>query len=456
MLTHVRIENFKSWQSAPIKLGPLTAFFGANSSGKSSIIQFLLLLKQTKDSADRTITLDFGGPESDVDLGSFIDAVHNHDEASSLVWDIAWRMQNDLRIADPSTKRSEVLFSGRDIEIMASVSLRHGLPSADYLRYCFGGAKFEIGRERDKGFRLSAEHFKFVRTPGRAWELPSPTKSYAFPDQARTYFQNSQFLSDFENAYVEQMNSILHLGPLRIPPERQYVWAGSSPIDVGERGERTIDAILAATARGEKRNLRYRSPLQPFQAMIAFWLKRMKLVNSFDVAEIADGSGLFRARVKRDAESPEALITDVGFGISQVLPALVLLYYAPEGSTVILEQPEIHLHPAVQSALADLIITTIKTRRLQVILESHSEHLLQRLLRRIAEGNDSPYPSISPDEVSLYFTRMDHGVSKLESLNINLFGGVENWPDDFFGDEFGDITAREEAALKRRMTLKSA
>ena len=104
--------------------------------------------------------------------------------------------------------------------------------------------------------------------------------------------------------------------------------------------------------------------------MIAWWLKELGLIDSFTVSEIAPGAGLYRVLVKRDPESPETFITDVGFGVSQVLPALVLLYYAPEGATVILEQPEIHLHPAVQSALADLIITTVKSRNVQVILES--------------------------------------------------------------------------------------
>src|SRR5262249_35020699 len=148
-------------------------------------------------------------------------------------------------------------------------------------------------------------------------------------------------------------------------------------------------------------------------------------INRFKVTEVAAGAGLYRAMVKRDPESPETSITDVGFGVSQVLPALVLLYYAPEGSTVILEQPEIHLHPAVQSALADAIITTVKSRNIQVILESHSEHLLQRLLRRIAEGQDSPYPTISPKDLRLFFCQATQGVSRINELNVNLFGSIE-------------------------------
>ena len=85
---------------------------------------------------------------------------------------------------------------------------------------------------------------------------------------------------------------------------------------------------------------------------------------------------------------PDVRLTDVGFGVSQVLPVLILCSYAPEGSILILEHPEAHLHPKVQSELADVLIDVVKNRNVQIILESHSEHLLLRLMRRIAGGRD--------------------------------------------------------------------
>jgi len=454
MLTKLDLANFKSWRTADVPFRPLTALFGANSSGKSSLLQFLLLLKQTKDSPDRSLVLEFGGEDSPADLGSFREAVHAHNEDATISWRLHWELPDGLVIADPSGKRSEALFSGDELAVSSAVRSRNKKVIADFLEYDFAGARFSLTRERERtGFQLEAHKahkFRFKRTLGRKWDLPGPTKSYAFPDQARTYFQNAQFLSEFENEYVRQMDRILHLGPLREYPKRQYIWAGSSPVDVGRRGERTIDAILAATASNVQRNLRSKSRLRPFQEMIAWWLKELGLIHSFKVTEVAPGSGLYRAMVKRDPESPETPITDVGFGVSQVLPVLVLLYYAPTYSTVILEQPEIHLHPAVQSALADLIITVVKERKVQVILESHSEHVLQRLLRRIAEGKTSKYPALSPDDVKLFFCRSVKGESALDQLKVNLFGSIENWPRDFFGDQFGEITAREEAALKRQ------
>ncbi len=140
----------------------------------------------------------------------------------------------------------------------------------------------------------------------------------------------------------------------------------------------------------------------------------------------------------------------MGFGISQVLPVLTLCYHVPEGSTIILEQPEIHLHPAVQSGLADVFIDVIKNRGVQIILESHSEHLLHRLQRRIAEEQ------LTPDDVALYFTKIEDGESKLDELDVDPYGNIRNWPQNFFGDEMGDLAAMTEAAMQRQMRNGSA
>ena len=147
------------------------------------------------------------------------------------------------------------------------------------------------------------------------------------------------------------------------------------------------------------------------------------------MSEIGTGSNLYQARVT--ANSSEALTTlnDVGIGVSQVLPVLVLLYYVPERSIVLLEQPEIHLHPAVQSRLADLFLCVAKQRKLQIVVESHSQHMLQRLQRRVAEGQvEVPgkrptFPfDISSDDVRLYFSSVSRGVGKLEDLQAEPLG----------------------------------
>lgn len=446
MLHRIAFRNFKSWEEVDVNFGRITGLFGTNSSGKTSLIQFLLLLKQTKDATDRGISLDLNGPY--VRLGVYRDLIHRHSEDQPLSWLISFDLAKDLVLSDPGGRRTATIAKSRRLELQSEVqALDQGAVSTG-LVYSLGNMTFSLLPKGpgERGFELASSggKFRFVRTQGRPWEIPiGPVKSYAFPDQARTYFQNASFLSDIEVAYEEQVDNIFYLGPLRQYPQRDYLWTRSKPVDVGSQGEKAIDAILAATAAKELRNVRYKAPRRPFQQMIAHWLRDMGLIHDFRVEEIAEGSNRWQARVWITRGGSEALLTDVGFGVSQVLPVVTLLQYVPKGSTVILEQPEIHLHPLAQANLADLIINAATHRQVQVILESHSEHLLLRLQRRVAEE------AISADEVKLYFCDAPRGTSKLEPLDLDLFGQISNWPKNFMGDAFGETYAAEKARLDR-------
>ncbi|HEY9101135.1 AAA family ATPase [Chitinimonas sp.] len=458
MLDRLIINNFKAWRSLDIEFGAVTGLFGTNSSGKSSVLQFLLLLKQTKNATDRGLVLDFGGPEQFVNLGSFSDAVHLHRITEQLEWKVRWKLQKEISIANPSGKRTDILFSGSTISASSIARMKDRSLVSDRLEYSFGGYKFRIEPKKEGAteFDLTAESkepkqpFHFVRNKARAWALPGPVKTHLFPDQAKTYFQNSDFLGVLESEYETMMDSIYYLGPLRAPPRREYPWSGASPSDVGLRGERAVEALLAATVRGETRNLGGRTHYKPFQEMIAYWLKELGLIHSFRIEEIGSGANLYRAIVQRDVKGPEALLTDVGFGVSQVLPALVLLHYVPSGSTVLMEQPEIHLHPAVQSGLADVILTVARVRKLQVIVESHSEHMLRRFQRRVAEER------YSADSLKLYFCDTVDGVATLDNLELNMFGEIGNWPESFFGDEMTEISETRKAVLRRKTSARTS
>ncbi len=445
MLRQASFTNFKTWARADLTFGKITGLFGTNSSGKSSLIQFLLLLKQTKDATDRAISLAFNGPY--VNLGVYKDVIHGHDETQRLSWTLAFEGSRDFVLIDPSRKRTEALARSSVIEISSEVCAKDLGAAAEKLVYAVGDAHFQLSPKTpgDTAFGLTSRgsDFKFVRTQGRPWQLPGPIKSYAFPDQARTYFQNASFLSDLEAAFEQQMDDIYYLGPLRDYPQRDYLWARSRPRDVGLRGEKAIDAILAATAANEQRNRVHKGRLRSFQAMIAYWLREAGLIHQFKVVEIAPGSNRWQAKVQIRKGGIEALLTDVGFGVSQVLPVVTLLQYVPEGSTVILEQPEIHLHPLAQAHLADIIANAAQHRRIQVIVESHSEHLLLRLQRRVAEGK------ISNNELKLYFCDFADGASRLAPLSVDMFGNIDNWPEHFMGDAFGETYAAERARLKR-------
>ena len=454
MLNRLKVENFKAWREVDLAFGKVTGLFGTNSAGKSSLLQFLLLLKQTRNATDRGIVLDFGGPGDLVNLGTFTDVVHRHDDDKPIRWILEWTLPKTLKIQDPMRPGNGPLFQAGALRTESEVGLMQARLRPRRLTYRFDDVDFKLQPQPGSAdhFELLTDSrekdFRFVRIQGRAWPLPHPVKTHLFPNQTRSYFQNAHFLGDFELQYENLVDSIYYLGPWREHPRRDYHWAGASPDDVGQRGERTVDAILAATRDQEMRRLSPRARgvrKIPFQKIIAHRLNDLGLIRDFSIDEIAAGTNLYRAMVKTSRESVPTALTDVGFGVSQVLPALVLLYYVPEGSTVLMEQPDIHLHPAVQSGLANVMLNVARVRNIQIIVESHSEHLLRRLQRRVAEQE------ASSEDVKLYFVSSQRGRARISDLRLNEWGEIENWPDKFFGDEMGEIAAITEASLNRKM-----
>jgi hypothetical protein len=452
MLTQLGLENFKAWRSIDgLRLAPLTGLFGTNSSGKTSILQALLMMRQTVESSDRKQVLNLGDQAAAVRLGPFRDMLHNG--RGPFGFELEWRLPEVLSITDPA-RADSVLFAGNEMCFAARISAgAKGRMRVDHFEYGFAGVTFSMKRRdtADHSYDLEASgnRFSFKRIRGRPWELPEPVKSYGFPDQVKAYYQNAGFLADLELAFERQFDRLYYLGPLREYPKPDYAWAGSEPEDMGPRGEQVVDALLASRERGKISRGKGRKGFT-VEEYVAFWLKELGLVHDFSVKAITPDSSLYRVWITIRPGAAPVRITDVGFGVSQILPVLTICYYVPEGSTILLEQPEIHLHPAVQSGLADVFIDAIKRRNVQIVLESHSEHLLRRLQRRLAEEQ------IAPEQVALYFADVEDGESQLRSLELDPYGNIRNWPPNFFGDEMGDLAAMTEAAMKRQIAERGA
>lgn len=450
MLKEISLHNFKSWRAIEhMRFGSITGLFGTNSSGKSSILQFLLMLKQTAESPDRKLVLDLGNDASSVSLGTFGDIVTDHGIEHQLSFSIDWSLPEPLEVKDPDKPKAK-LFQARNMGFSATIASasRAGKLTVPLMQYSLGHACFSLTKKNNSAeytLGTSGTDFRFKRALGRKWPLPPPVKFYGFADEIRTYHQNAAFLGFLELEFERMLRSIYYLGPLRDFPKREYVWGGGDPADMGRRGENAIAAILSSTKRGEKISRGKGRPRLSLEEYVAYWLKELGLIHDFRVAEIAKGTNLYRVHVTRTEQSPEVLITDVGFGVSQVLPVLVLCYYAPVGSTILFEQPEIHLHPKVQSGLADVFIDAMNVRDIQLVIESHSEHFLRRLQRRIAEGQ-----LIEDSDAALYFCDTDEGGSSLTELDLDMYGNIRNWPSDFFGDEVEDMEAMSRAARERR------
>ena len=422
MITELGVQNFKSWKNTGKRqIAPLTGFFGANSSGKTSILQTLLMLKQTVERPPNwNGAIDFGDEESLVNLGSFDDLIHQHRRDDPLQISISWKFAEKLSITDID----EVDTLSYDL----SISNVDGLASQPSFSYTVAEQRFEVVDWHDRricsvSIPDSADHIRAVlfRCYGIYDSFPHILQLFS---PLQTYFENL-------------FHSIRYLGPLREYPRRNYAWQGKHSPGVGQRGEDMVTALFSG-----------RIQLRSLDEQIPKWLQRLDLIDSYRLNPVSGSDRNYEFLVRKYKDGPEVRLTDVGFGVSQVLPVLVLCYYVPEGSILILEQPEAHLHPKVQSELADLLIEVVKERQLQIILESHSEHLLIRLMRRIAEEQ------ISAADTAFYFCEMNEGVSEIERLDVDDYGNITNWPQNFFGDEMGDLAAKTIAEMKRKKANK--
>ena len=185
-----------------------------------------------------------------------------------------------------------------------------------------------------------------------------------------------QFSSEFKRLF----SHVYYLGPTQANPRRYYNWQGEHPAHTGRWGNKTVDALLSARVRNLK--TLHDAEDVPIEDRVSDWLQKMTLAHSFLLDWTSQGATDYEIRIEKTSSGPPVTLVDIGYGLTQFLPVLVLCYYAPEGSTLILEQPGLHLHPKVQSQLADLLIEVITERNLQILVESHSEHLLNRLQRR--------------------------------------------------------------------------
>ena len=447
MLTRLRLENFKSWEdTGGIKLKPITGFFGPNSSGKTSLFQALLLMKQTAESSDRGIVFHFGNEKTLVDLGDFESVVHKHDTKRGLKLSVEWSAKREFAI--PDRFGSGAMDEGDDIRFDVALQ-EQSIDSVKSLM--LEEMSYQITGNRRFGLRRIPSrraHEAFACGPSFQTNISAdrystglrPSSFYRFPYWAD---RNRDFFFSLAYELTLLLDDLYYLGPLRASPNRTYAWSGAQPLGTGPAGEFMVDAILSSREQYQRES---ESPHINLAEYIAEQLKRLRLVHDFRVEALAEGRRIFEVKVRKSPNSPEVLLTDVGFGVSQILPVLTLCFYAPEGSILIFEQPDIHLHPSVQAGLADVFIDACKRRNVQILFESHSEHLLRRLQRRIAEEE------IPEDDIGLYFCSTDDsGTSNLSELEVDKFGNIANWPKDFFGDQFGEIAAMSEAALKRQV-----
>lgn len=439
MLTHLQLNNFKIWRTTgPMRLAPLTLLLGTNSSGKSSLIQSLLLIRQTAKSDDPNLDLNLGNPDASdsVTLGQFGDVLCRHAidspgyPANQIGIEFRW-----MPVADAGVT---ALFSAR---------YRHGPAGSaelEYLRLGRGDQGFTVQRRKLGIYRLQ---FANERKPVGQSPAYRPQRSFAFSPATLTDLgERGEAIRGIGPSLLEELGRIIYLGPIRRLAQRDYVWTGRMPAHIGDDGAKAIDALIASGVAIQQ--AKRRNQLPPPEAALFTgtikWLKRMNLADGLVVRALGNSA---RYELLVVTQNEQSNLKDVGVGVSQVLPVIVAALFAKPGHIVILEEPESHLHPLAQSELADLMVNEARERKVQFIVESHSEHLFRRMQTLIARQD------VKPDDAAMYFVERDGKTAQVRELKLDDFGRVPEWPERFFGDSLGET--REQARLMfERMQVK--
>jgi predicted ATPase len=426
MFRSIRIKNFKAWGSQlwdpPVALASVNLILGANSAGKTSILQALLLLKQTVESPDRQVVLSLGGSSTDlVDLGTWDQVLHQGAGAGDR------SIEFELEEAKLDNDRDQVVTAHTGFAVKSGKLVQTALVLTG------DRGEFSLTRTSKGGYKMAAPEYSHPKDTGNRNFCPE--RAFFIPDEAaRLLGAQREVADELGLRLLRALNKVEYLGPLRSPPQSLYMWGGQEPGSIGTRGENAVAVLLASLHSGKKDERR------TLVENVSKWLKIMGVAEKLELRQ--QGGRIYEAIVTTAGR--ETNLVHVGFGVSQVLPMIVLALTAEKGSTIIAEQPEIHLHPRAQTALANLLVETAKERKLQFIIETHSEHLFRRMQFLLAAEK------LKPEDCRLYFVdRDEHGAARLDRLDVDDFGRVAHWPENFFGDAIGEVERQMDAMFTR-------
>ena len=406
MINYISIDGFKSLKNVVIEIKPLTILIGLNSSGKSSVLQFLQILKQTAPA--NYSNLNINGDL--IELGTFSDVVFNREEQNTIEFYIGGLRKASL---NPPF--------GRSIEYGYSASVdSRGLKkqACDILS---GQVKLSGEYDRQKRSRI-----EIPLSQGRLFFDPTYIILRPF-----NYTTSAGIAEDFDFNNLETFLNVIkdELEDFFFVPAIRGVSSPSYPLD-SKSSEDLVDV----------RNL-YQQAIK-FSSTVVYqgtdieneinkWIRRVTGI-TVRGRTIPDKQGAIEAHRKIGVN-----IVNEGFGSNQLVHLFAQIAMAPQGGLIGIEEPEVHLHPKAQSELAKVLAEISQQEKKNLIIATHSEHILYRLLIEIAKGN------LSPKELAVYhFKLSDEGITEVEKLTVDEKGKLSKGLPDFFDldlEEFKDL-----------------
>lgn len=415
----VTLANFKGiGTERTLELRPITVFVGCNSSGKSSCIHALAALSQTVKVVNDSRPLVLDDEFAAVHLGRFIEIIHSKSyqdvinlgigfrdiEMTGFRFDAGKKRYHATRSRGNAsgtyrfkcTKRTqEVHLDSAQLNLLGETITAKRSVRGDYqLSEMASGSPAKAGIKFDS---VPLESAFFFSVP------------HMYTDE--TYVESSYRIIEWQRILKEELSKTLYLGPFRQSPLRRYPTRGAGPTEVGSLGESTITMLANETVQS-----RTRSHIK----QIAGWLKQLGLAKGIEVARVGR-SDLFDVSITLD-DGTTFPLADLGYGLSQVLPVLTQLSFAKEGSTLLFEQPEIHLHTLAAEKLSAVFVETAYSCGATIVIETHSPQLVKSFVQLAKKKQ------IKRDDLIIYRVSRQKGESLTEPLEFDdEFDVYENW-----------------------------
>ena len=419
-ITKISVEGYKSLSNpCDLDISPMTILAGANSAGKSSALQPLLLLKQTL--------------EVSYDTGCLL---LNGDNVRLTASEQMFSRISPRKVAERF--RVKLVMGADYVENMYALGSNDEIELTETRTYDDGEKELSVMRPNMQDAEISAtlskrtEFFEIIREQlteevGKAlfWHIGC-SKGFLEPElhtKITSKTSKHSVFADFPQPEISTLKkmllSVIHIPGLRGNPERVYKTTGTGPKFPGTFENYVASIILEWHVKKDKRLGELAGMLEQLGLTSQIEAKQL----DYTRVELLVGRLPHRGKSKK----PEMVsITDVGFGVSQTLPIVVALLTAEPGQLVYIEQPEIHLHPNAQVAMAALLIEAAN-RGVQVIIETHSDIILLAIQALVAEGK------IAPEKTQLHWfqRREEDGVTEVTSAPLDKKGSYGDWPEDF-------------------------